>query len=220
MRLLGLIDNSIFHSAIYSVSHSANTFCVACITSPRHWNTTVSSDITVVVRLSICGAHCVPAMVLIAFYIWTYNKMRLFATLFPFHKWENWGSRKMPNKSNSKKSECVSHSVMCDTLQRYGLQPTRLLCPWASPGKNTGVGSHSLLQGIFPTQGSNLHLFCLLHWQMDSYHLSHQGSPNISNLPKVKSSLSSEPNLNTTESYHSGECKLEGSGSRSITVNK
>ena len=32
---------------------------------------------------------------------------------------------------------------------------TRLLCPWDSPGKNTGVGCHFLLQGIFPTQGSN-----------------------------------------------------------------
>ena len=34
-------------------------------------------------------------------------------------------------------------------------EPTKLLCPWNSPGKNSGVGSHSLLQGIFPTQGSN-----------------------------------------------------------------
>ena len=33
---------------------------------------------------------------------------------------------------------------------------TRLLCPWDSPGKNTGVGCHALLQGIFPTQGLNL----------------------------------------------------------------
>ena len=33
--------------------------------------------------------------------------------------------------------------------------PPRLLCPWDSPGKNTGVGCHFLLQGIFPTQGSN-----------------------------------------------------------------
>ena len=33
--------------------------------------------------------------------------------------------------------------------------PLRLLCPWDSPGKNTGVGYHALLQGIFPTQGSN-----------------------------------------------------------------
>ena len=37
----------------------------------------------------------------------------------------------------------------------HGLYPTRLLSPWNSPGKNTGVGSHCLLQGIFPTQGSN-----------------------------------------------------------------
>ena len=35
------------------------------------------------------------------------------------------------------------------------------LCPWDSPGKNTGVGCHCLLQGIFPTQGSNLHLLYL-----------------------------------------------------------
>ena len=42
-------------------------------------------------------------------------------------------------------------------------------------GKNTGVGSHFLLQGIIPTQGSNLHL---LHWQVGSLLLSHQGSPD------------------------------------------
>jgi len=34
-------------------------------------------------------------------------------------------------------------------LETYGLQPTRLLCPWNFPGKNTGVGCHFLLQGIF-----------------------------------------------------------------------
>ena len=43
----------------------------------------------------------------------------------------------------------------CLTLQPHGLYPARLLCPWDSPGKNTGVGCHALLQGIFPTQGSN-----------------------------------------------------------------
>ena len=37
-----------------------------------------------------------------------------------------------------------------------------------SPGKNTGACCHALLQGIFPTQGSNLHFLCLLHWQMGS----------------------------------------------------
>jgi len=45
---------------------------------------------------------------------------------------------------------------------------SRVLCPRASPGKNTGMGCHFLLQGIFPTQGLNLHLLCLLHWQADS----------------------------------------------------
>ena len=50
----------------------------------------------------------------------------------------------------------------------------RLLCPWNSPGKNTGVGCLSLLQGIFPTQGSNPHR---LHWRMDSLPMSHMGSP-------------------------------------------
>ena len=45
---------------------------------------------------------------------------------------------------------------MSDSLQPYGLEPARLLCPWDSPGKNTGVGCHALLQGIFLTQGSNL----------------------------------------------------------------
>ena len=50
----------------------------------------------------------------------------------------------------------------------------RLLCTWNSPDKNTGVGCHSLLQGIFLTQGSNP---VLLYWQADSLPLSHQGSP-------------------------------------------
>ena len=42
---------------------------------------------------------------------------------------------------------------MSDTLRLHGLQPARLPCPWNSPGKNTGGGTYSLLQGIFPTQG-------------------------------------------------------------------
>ena len=46
---------------------------------------------------------------------------------------------------------CVSCSVVSDYLQLHGLSLPRLLCPWDSPGKNTGVGCHFLLQGIFPT---------------------------------------------------------------------
>ena len=59
-------------------------------------------------------------------------------------------------------------SVMSKSLQAHGLYPARLLGPWDSSGTNTGVGCHALLQGIFPTQGSNLHLLYLLHWQASS----------------------------------------------------
>ena len=55
----------------------------------------------------------------------------------------------------------LSLSVMSDSFLPHGLQPTRLLCPWNFPGKNTGVDCHFLLQGIFPTQGSNP---SLLYW--------------------------------------------------------
>ena len=49
----------------------------------------------------------------------------------------------------------------CLTLLRpYGLQPTRFLCPWNFPGKNTGVGCYSPPRGIFPTQGLN-HILCV-----------------------------------------------------------
>ena len=73
----------------------------------------------------------------------------------------------------------LSHSVVSDSLWPHGLQPASLLCPWDFPGKNTGVGCHALLQGIFLTQGSNLQVLGLLHWQADSLPLSHQGSPII-----------------------------------------
>ena len=63
-----------------------------------------------------------------------------------------------------------SSSVTSNSFRLHGLQPTRLLCPWNSPGKNTGVGSHSLLQRIFPTQGSNPGL---LRCRQILYHLSH-----------------------------------------------
>jgi len=50
---------------------------------------------------------------------------------------------------------CVSCSVVPDSVTPWTVA-TRLLCPWSSSGKNTGVGSHSLLQGVFRTQGLNL----------------------------------------------------------------
>ena len=47
---------------------------------------------------------------------------------------------------------CVSCSAVSDSLQPHGLWPARPLCPWNSPGKNTGVDCHSILQGILLTQ--------------------------------------------------------------------
>ena len=69
---------------------------------------------------------------------------------------------------------CASHSVVSDSLRPHGLQPARLLCSWDSPGKNTGVGCHDFLQGIFLIQESNLGL---QHCRQILYHVSHQGSP-------------------------------------------
>ena len=62
-----------------------------------------------------------------------------------------------------------SHSVVSDSLQSHGLYS-----PQNSPGQNTGVGSHSLLQGIFPIQGSNPGL---PHCWWILYQLSYKGSP-------------------------------------------
>ena len=68
-------------------------------------------------------------------------------------------------------SESESHSVVSDSLQPHGLYS-----PWDSPGQNTGMGSLSLLQGIFPTQGLNLGL---LFSRQILYQLSHKGSLRI-----------------------------------------
>ena len=68
---------------------------------------------------------------------------------------------------------CVSRSVMSGSLQAHGLEPTRFLCPWNSPDKNTGAGCHALLQGIFQTQGSNPGLW---HCRQILYPLSYTGN--------------------------------------------
>ena len=63
----------------------------------------------------------------------------------------------------------MSHSVLSNSLQPHGLYS-----PWNSVGQSTGVGSLSLLQGIFPIQESNQGL---LHCRQILYQLSYQGSP-------------------------------------------
>ena len=59
-------------------------------------------------------------------------------------------------------------SVVFKPVRPSGRQATRLLCPWDSPGKSTGVGCHALLQGIFLTQRLNPRLLHLLYWQAGS----------------------------------------------------
>ena len=84
-------------------------------------------------------------------------------------------------------------SVLClgmsDSLRPRGLQPAGILCPWGFSRQEYWIGCHALLQGLFPTEGSNGHFLCLLHWQKSNpglchcrrilYHLSHKGSPRI-----------------------------------------
>ena len=72
---------------------------------------------------------------------------------------------------------CVTRSVMSDSLRPHGLYPARLLWPWNSPGKKTGVGWHSLLQGIFLTQGLT-QVSCI--GRQILYPLSHKGCPSNS----------------------------------------
>ena len=72
---------------------------------------------------------------------------------------------------------CVlSHSVVSNSLQPFELQPTRFLCLWNSQARILELVAIFLLQGIFQTQVSNLHLLCLLHCRQILYRLSHHRS--------------------------------------------
>ena len=76
---------------------------------------------------------------------------------------------------------CMCSVLSCFSCVRLFVTPwtvpARLLCPWHSPGKNTAVSYHALIQGILPTQGSNPSFLCLLHWQMGSLSLLPPGKP-------------------------------------------
>ena len=67
---------------------------------------------------------------------------------------------------------CLVPKLYLTLLWPHGLQSARLICPWDFPGKNTGMGSHLLLQGIFDQMN-----LCFLCWQADSLPLSYLGSP-------------------------------------------
>ena len=74
---------------------------------------------------------------------------------------------------------CVHAKLLHSCLWPYAPQSFRLIWPWDSPGKNTGVGCYFLLQEIFLTQGSNPCLIHLLHWQADSLPVAPSGKPHL-----------------------------------------
>ena len=71
---------------------------------------------------------------------------------------------------------CEVASVVANSEVQWTVA-AKLLCPWDSPGKNTGMGCHALLRGIFPTQGSNLCLQHLPALQAGSLALTPPGKP-------------------------------------------
>ena len=87
------------------------------------------------------------------------------------HLHETWKIQNQVTYSFTMK-EKVKVAQSCLTLW----DPHGIYSPWNSPGQNTGVGNLSLLQGIFPNQGSNPGL---LHCRQILYQLSHKGSPRI-----------------------------------------
>ena len=104
------------------------------------------------------------------------NKMWALQTMEYYSAIKAWRSDTLYNMDESWK-HCVLSRLSCDSLWLHALQPARLLCPRDSPGKNTGMSCHALLQGIFPTQGSNPSLSCLLHWQAGSLPRAQPGEP-------------------------------------------
>ena len=64
--------------------------------------------------------------------------------------------------------------LFCDPMD---CGPPGSFCPWNFPGKSNGVGCHFVLQGIFPIQGSNQSLSCLLHWEEGSLPLAPPEKP-------------------------------------------
>ena len=106
-----------------------------------------------------------------AFELWCWR--RLLRVLWTARR-SNQSILKEINPEYSLEGLMLKLSVAQSCLTLCNLQPTRLLCPWDFPGKDTGLGCHFLLQGIFPTQGSNPgHLYCM----QILYRLSYKGSP-------------------------------------------
>ena len=103
----------------------------------------------------------------------TLNLLCLSILLLSAHEVCVLGIRSLLTKTSQDHLYCAALLPLCPILCDAMDCSPRLLCPWDSPGKNTGVGCHALLQEIFPTQGSNPRIFCLTcisrqilhHWE-------------------------------------------------------
>ena len=110
---------------------------------------------------------------------------------------------------------CMLSHFMSDSVWLYALQPIRPLCLRSSPGKNATVGCHVLLQGVFLTQGSSLHLLSPLHWHADSIPLAPSFSSLQFSLSVMSDSLGPHesqharpPCLSPTPEAYSNSCPL------------
>ena len=140
----------------YSVSSGKRHHPVACQPSPLY------------VPNSVCFCACVHACSVMFNSLWPHGlqsarllsvpgtfQVRIMGSQFLFHRIYFLNSLSVPSTSTVLSVKCVSRSVVPDSLRPHEPQPSRLLCPWDFPGKDTGVGCHFLLQGIFPTQELN-----------------------------------------------------------------
>jgi len=84
-----------------------------------------------------------------------------------FSRQEHWSGLPFPSPMHESEKWKWSRSVMSNSSRPHGLQPTRLLCPWDSPGKSTGVGCHCLLRMI-PNSNSYPNMCKVIHSQKHS----------------------------------------------------
>ena len=95
----------------------------------------------------------------------------------------------VPDLAKGREKLKVLVTVVSEVLRPHGLEPTRLLCPWDFPGKNTGVGCCFLLQGMFLTQGSNSSILHLLHCRQILYNWAQDARillQNHANRPRAR----------------------------------
>ena len=104
----------------------------------------------------------------------------------PSENWLSW-YRRSKTKVTCRTGACVLSRVQLFS-QPHELYPG-FFVQGIFPGNNTGVGYHALLQGIFPTQGLNPHLLCLLHWQVGSLPLAPPGQDRWEALNPMTSNL-------------------------------